>query len=406
MRRIGLVLAVLACAGQGFIVQQASEHIDGQPDDSFQAQRSRSNKGSLQKALTSLLVALNPANAWQAAGAMRGRGFALNDPLGTQDRSRSAPPQVRGVLRTDRQRVLEAGLHMAVDSNVTKLSKLPPGVSEYSTMSDKEGSLDNIRVAVARGISAAVADGLELIEVEFPPLIDIKKVISDYSNVQVLDANRDFSMQLAIEPRIRAVAPSTSLWVVFPDNNEVELARKAWPGQRYQDATQTSIVDGVTAVGGDPLIPVGFRPALALMSIFGAGPAPAPVAELAPPKLQIVVQPGDCGPMEDWMNMERLKSDGVPMVCFNGALDKVCSGYYGDLIFPNLAKCARNFFDKFEAGYYLKPVDTGKGWLYRVYPEPWQLYKELRTELKLIKTFTKRPTLVQCSRLIREYKPR
>ena len=29
------------------------------------------------------------------------------------------------------------------------------------------------------------------------------------------------------------------------------------------------------------------------------------------------------GPMEDWMNLERLRVEGVPMVCLNGALDKV-----------------------------------------------------------------------------------
>jgi len=64
--------------------------------------------------------------------------------------------------------------------------------------------------------------------------------------------------------------------------------------------------------------------ASALGALFGGSPPPPPASPAAPPAaLQLVIQPGDGGPMEDWMNLERLRVEGVPMVCLNGALDKV-----------------------------------------------------------------------------------
>ena len=71
---------------------------------------------------------------------------------------------------------------------------------------------------------------MELIEVEFPPLIETKTQFDDYSNVEVLDANRDFAMQLAVEAEIRGAAPDAALWLCFADDGEAELAAEAWPG--------------------------------------------------------------------------------------------------------------------------------------------------------------------------------
>ncbi len=62
-------------------------------------------------------------------------------------------------------------------------------------------------------------------------------------------------------------------------------------------------------------------------------------------------------------------------VIINGALDKLRGGYYNKFIFPKLAGSVERFFTKFESVFYLKPIsDKGAyGWLYRVYPEPWQV---------------------------------
>ena len=100
--------------------------------------------------------------------------------------------------------------------------------------------------------------------------------------------------------------------------------------------------------------------------------------------------------MEDWLNLERLQTDGCPMVCLNGAIDKVTSGYYSDFLNPQLAACAGRFFAGFEPVYYCKPIGAGRGWLFRVYPEAWQLHRQTREDLELVEAFPERPTPQQC----------
>ena len=93
-----------------------------------------------------------------------------------------------------------------------------------------------------------------------------------------------------------------------------------------------------------------------------------------------MVQPGNGGPVEDWVNCKKMsvaRSD-TPVVIINGALDKVRGGFYPAVFFPKLAKTVDRFYNKFESVFYVKPVsDKGVyGWLYRVYPEPWQVVWE------------------------------
>ena len=66
------------------------------------------------------------------------------------------------------------------------------------------------------------------------------------------------------------------------------------------------------------------------------------------------------------------------MEIINGALDKVRGGFYPAIFFPKLAATVDRFYNKFESVFYLKPFsDKGVyGWLFRVYPEPWQVVWE------------------------------
>ena len=90
------------------------------------------------------------------------------------------------------------------------------------------------------------------------------------------------------------------------------------------------------------------------------------------------------GPVEDWINVNIFHdaSDAnIPTCIVNGALDKVRDGYYAPFIFPKLAKTF-DFYRAFEAVFFLKPVsDKGVyGWIYRVYPEPWQVVLQTPTK--------------------------
>lgn len=52
----------------------------------------------------------------------------------------------------------------------------------------------------------------------------------------------------------------------------------------------------------------------------------------------------------------------------------VRDGYYAAVFFPALA-ATKPYYDAFEPVFFLKPLsDKGLyGWLYRVYPEPWEV---------------------------------
>jgi hypothetical protein len=85
--------------------------------------------------------------------------------------------------------------------------------------------------------------------------------------------------------------------------------------------------------------------------------------------------------VEDWINVEAIhKTAGgsTPTCIVNGALDKVRDGYYAPFIFPKLAKTF-DFYRAFDAVFFLKPIsDKGVyGWVYRVYPEPWQVVLQI-----------------------------
>ena len=73
-------------------------------------------------------------------------------------------------------------------------------------------------------------------------------------------------------------------------------------------------------------------------------------------------------------------------------LAQVCSGYYSNFLNPQLGACAERFFSRFEAIYYLKPVGSGRGWLFRVYPEDWQLFRQTKEDLELVETYAQRPS--------------
>ena len=69
----------------------------------------------------------------------------------------------------------------------------------------------------------------------------------------------------------------------------------------------------------------------------------------------------------------------VATIIVNGALDKVRDGYYPPIFFPALAKTMPFYRNCCEPILFVKPIsDKGYyGWMFRVYPEPWQIILQL-----------------------------
>lgn len=287
----------------------------------------------------------------------------------------------------------------------TDLTPLPQGISPFEKSLSK--SLDvqqDFRNLAKKAVQAAIDASKKssqgqapLLEIEFPPLIGgdkSKSQFDDFDNVQELDSNKDWTMQFAPMFFDQKSYADGKTWLIFPDLKECELARKEWQGGRYQAATFTTIEASTEfLVGrGSYDAPWGAAIANGVNKLMGSGEKGGDAGllgdsraldklvdgENAPSTLNLVIQPGNGGPVEDWINCEKI-SDASPsdtvMVIVNGALDKVRDGYYPGVFFPKLAATVDRFYNKFESAFYLKPIsDKGVyGWLYRVYPEPWQV---------------------------------
>ena len=280
-------------------------------------------------------------------------------------------------------------------SDSTDLTPLPQGISPFekslSKNIDVQGQFRTLAKSAVDAAMKSNSGSISLFEIEFPPLIggdQSKSQFDDFDNIQELDSNKDWTMQFAPLFITKEDFSNGKTWLTFPDLKECELARKEWQGSKYQAATFTTIEAATEFLSGGGTYDAPWGAALAngMNKLMGGGKDNEKGGDggllgdsraldelVEPPKLNLVVQPGNGGPVEDWVNVEKvhLASPNSVMVIVNGALDKVRQGYYPGVFFPKLATTVDRFYKKFESVFYLKPIsDKGVyGWLYRVYPE-------------------------------------
>ncbi len=226
------------------------------------------------------------------------------------------------------------------------------------------------------------------------------------TDVQELNQNRDWCVQwlptLASQRTL-----SNDIWFVLPDTKEVELCKEEWKGDRYRKSALFSSIEAVaqhyfatkgasnseSAESGEGYSkPWGATFANAFNQLVKGGDDEGGSTstgllgderaldslDASSASLHLVCQPGNGGPVEDWINVKKFHEQAgstTPTIVVNGALDKVRDGYYAPFIFPALAKTF-DFYKSFQPLVFLKPVsDKGLyGWLFKVYGEPWQVY--------------------------------
>jgi Domain of unknown function (DUF1995) len=278
----------------------------------------------------------------------------------------------------------------------------PTGLSLFEKSASMPGTF---RKLAATAIDKAVRNGERLLEVDIPPFVGEKSQFDDYDNVSELDTNRDFCAQLL--PLLNNRAANQCTWLVLPDDKECELAAINWTGQLYRSEKKrfTSIRAAYAAVSANSASNKpssdstftfkkawGSTMAEMVNKLQGGNGVLADSTKLdsltpvVDGRFQLICQPGNGGPVEDWINVEQLAknnqgndidddTDTTTVTCVvNGALDKVRDGYYPALFFPALAKTIP-FYKQFTPVLIAKPInDKGfAGWLFRVYPEPWQV---------------------------------
>jgi Domain of unknown function (DUF1995) len=326
--------------------------------------------------------------------------------------------------------------------DAAKCTPLPAGMSPFSKGVAKGLDIQGTFRKIAAGaITKALDSGILLLEIDIPPFVggaQTKSQFDDFDNVQELNANRDFCVQLAPLLSSSNKKQQRTTWLVFPDDKECELAAREWTGQLYRKSTRyTSIRAACRAVTEASSAAMSS----ATMTTSGSGGFQkawgATLAETVhklsggdgiladsstldalnvdQDRLALMCQPGNGGPVEDWINVQALhqvSSPQYPTIVVNGALDKVRDGYYPAIFFPALAKTVP-FYRQFEAILVAKPIaDKGLyGWLYRVYPEPWQVILQttrtvpskqggsnadtLQVDDVVAQTFDQRPTFAQ-----------
>lgn len=293
------------------------------------------------------------------------------------------------------------------------LTKLPSDISPFEKSNSKRRDVQaDFRQLALKALSQAWKDrsspnGSVLWELEFPPLLggdQSKSQFDDFDNVQELNKNRDWCIEWL--PSLESATSTKSpIWFILPDLKEVELAKDEWAGQRYRQAAKWTSIEAVSnhySNSGDSSSaasynkPWGATFASGMSALLGGKEGDSGLLgdqaaldglgtdddETSPgakclPRMHLVCQPGNGGPVEDWVNVKALHEAAggdIPTCIVNGALDKVRDGYYPGLIFPKLATTF-DYYREFEALLFLKPIsDKGVyGWLFRVYPEPWQV---------------------------------
>lgn len=290
--------------------------------------------------------------------------------------------------------LLAAAVHVA--GSTTRLATLPPDVNPFvRSRVASRAALQHVASDVADAVKRALADGVQLLEVEFPPLLGAKTQFDDFSNIEVLDANRDFALELV--PRL---GMGSELWVCLLDEKERELALEAYPGAAYQSATLLSLEAAAKACSGRAAA-TWLESAIGGMMGKGETDAAAGAAAAADKAAcRLVVQPCEEGRVNDWLNMELLATgagEGIPIICQNGYLDKQRSGYYARWQFPEIGRCYDDFLSGFDAVYYLRPLQSkGRvGWLLRTYGQPWQLFSQERDEARQLAEYDTRPSFQQ-----------
>lgn len=286
-------------------------------------------------------------------------------------------------------------------SNSNTLTNLPKGISPFEK--SRRDVQKELRALAQAAVLRGLADQQTLLEIEFPPLLggdNAKSQFDDFDNVQELNKNRDWCIELLPTLKSSLKVNNNKIWLVLPDLKEVELAKNEWTGKRYQDAASFTSIEAVTQHYAASNSQQGYsKPWGATFAGFAnqlvnggggddqessgggssglLGDSRALDALDGDCDLHLVCQPGNGGPVEDWINVKAFhdaSTGKVPTCIVNGALDKVRDGYYASFIFPKLAKTFE-FYKTFNAMLFLKPIsDKGVyGWVFRVYPEPWQV---------------------------------
>eukprot|EP00670_Eutreptiella_braarudii_P004442 CAMPEP_0174297338 /NCGR_PEP_ID=MMETSP0809-20121228/50714_1 /TAXON_ID=73025 ORGANISM="Eutreptiella gymnastica-like, Strain CCMP1594" /NCGR_SAMPLE_ID=MMETSP0809 /ASSEMBLY_ACC=CAM_ASM_000658 /LENGTH=359 /DNA_ID=CAMNT_0015401065 /DNA_START=200 /DNA_END=1279 /DNA_ORIENTATION=- len=211
---------------------------------------------------------------------------------------------------------------------------------------------DVVRTA-QRSVAAMLKDGARLVEVDFP-VSGLTSVFGDGEGCEEMSRSAQWIAEF-----LRGFSQEyKAIRLFFPDEGEA--------------ATQQGLVKGNRRVRVDHLTrPSGFSDLL--LDVFKRDMG----TTLKDDDDLIVIAYPSFNPNEMISVRELYDADPKkrPIVVINGELDRIRTGYYPGIFYPKLIGAMKDFLPKFDQALYLHNYKGSKGGvLYRVYPEPWQVF--------------------------------
>ncbi|CAN6461367.1 unnamed protein product [Victoria cruziana] len=91
---------------------------------------------------------------------------------------------------------------------------------------------------------------------------------------------------------------------------------------------------------------------------------------------------------------EAVRNTDRKLIIFNGELDRIRTGYYPPFFYPKLAKLCKRFLPKLETVYYIHNFKGQRGGtLFRCYPGPWKVLREVNGKYVTLHQQESMPTL-------------
>eukprot|EP00775_Hariotina_reticulata_P008988 gene8988-9161_t len=222
-------------------------------------------------------------------------------------------------------------------------------------------------------VKAALADGLQLLEVEFPT----SGLVSSQGDGDGQTEMND-SMNYLRKFLNAFQQDAAGIRVFFPDNVELAVARS---GQTSDPSAGRKAMDAVFPGDEFRLGYLTKQSAAWAVLGFNFGSSFQPSDLVKPSDKMFVVAYPSFNPREELSATRQLYDaaaapQGRPLIIFNGELDRLRGGYYPGLFFPELAKITAEFLPNVEAAYYIHNFKgTKPGALFRCYPGPWQVLR-------------------------------
>lgn len=250
----------------------------------------------------------------------------------------------------------------------------PGGPRDEERVEFPKDYVEVIRQAQA-ATQAALADGKQLLEVEFP-VSSLSSVQGDEEGANEMTISSQFLRKYT---RMFLESAATTR-IFFPDKKEMELqSSDIWNQTKcnldYLTKPNGLLDIGVDISGYDPLCHVTEDDRV----FIAAYPSFDPRELVAADKVWSFVQ------------MDSKKS----LIFFNAELDRLRSNYYPGLVYPQMARLRKDMMPLVTPVYYIHNFKgSGGGVLFRSYPGPWQVLLRLsKDDVVVVHTQEEQPTL-------------